>query len=548
MRFLAAAVLCAVAIVLAGGGYPVQNLNEGLYARVAQEMLHSGSWIVPTLDGVPYLEKPPLLYWLTTLSFALFGVGEWSARAAPMLGAFITLAAVGAFALRRFGARVAALALLILGSMPLFVGVAHTLLFDGLFTGLLTLAVVLMHEALADGAPRRGVLCSAYAVLALAILTKGLAALVFFGGIALTLTACAVRERRGTVLKALFDPWALALFVLVAVPWHAIAAYREPAFAWFYLWNEHVGRFLDSRWPHDYHTGPLWFYVPRVVGYACPWILLLTLRGPKAMPRAPVLRGLFAAWFWVPFVIFSLAGSKSEYYMIVGMPPLAIVLARRLDGVRRVPLLALLPVAAIVVFGIAVAFAIAKREDHLPSGFLAIAVAACVLAAASAAAFARYRLEPAAVALGAIGIPLAFLYCGFMQTNEPLRSARTLAAAVDALRPAALYLYRDYEGASALAFYLDRPIGIVDTRSRDLLLGIQLRPDAQRFPSVREFLAAEKQGPGALLVVPDWRRKEFRRSPLPVTLERLAHVGAYELYAVPIQHMASGGGDVAPMP
>jgi len=141
--------LCGLAVLAAllcaGLAHPLQNLNEGLYARVAQEMLESRDWIVPTLDGVPYLEKPPLLYWIAAASFALFGPGEVAARAAPWLGAVLMLSATAWFAWRRYGARVTLLAALILASCPLYVGLARTLLFDGLFSGLLAWALVLAH-------------------------------------------------------------------------------------------------------------------------------------------------------------------------------------------------------------------------------------------------------------------------------------------------------------------------------------------------------------------------------------------------------------------
>ena len=105
------ATVCALAVLAAlltaGLTHPLQNLNEGLYARVAQEMLASHAWVMPTLDGVPYLEKPPLLYWLTAASFAAFGPGEAAARAAPWLGTVLMVCAIAWFARRHLSRRVA---------------------------------------------------------------------------------------------------------------------------------------------------------------------------------------------------------------------------------------------------------------------------------------------------------------------------------------------------------------------------------------------------------------------------------------------------------
>jgi len=162
-----AAAVCA-ALLTVGFGHPLLNVDEGLYARVAQEMLATHHWVVPTLDGVPYLEKPPLLYWITALAFALAGPGEVAARAAPWLGAVLMLSATAWFAHRRFGPRVALYAALILASSPLFVGLARTLLCDSLFAGLLAWALVLAHESVADR-PRAAFVRGAYALLALAV-------------------------------------------------------------------------------------------------------------------------------------------------------------------------------------------------------------------------------------------------------------------------------------------------------------------------------------------------------------------------------------------
>src|SRR4030095_6671602 len=123
-----------------------QNLNEGVYARVAQEMLERRDFIVPTLDGVPYLEKPPLLYWVTAAAFATFGMNEAAARLGPLLGALIALGAATWCARRHLAPATDRHALAILGTAPIIVVLAHTLMFDLLFTGLLFAALVTCYE------------------------------------------------------------------------------------------------------------------------------------------------------------------------------------------------------------------------------------------------------------------------------------------------------------------------------------------------------------------------------------------------------------------
>ena len=150
---LVATAIAAVSLV--GIGHPLQNVNEGLYARIPVEMLASRDFVIPTLNGVPYLEKPPLLYWITALAYAVFGVSEMSARAGPVLGALLTFAAVAWFARRRLAVNADAYALAILISAPVVVLSGRTLIFDMLLTGLLSAALVTLFEGLQPGADRR---------------------------------------------------------------------------------------------------------------------------------------------------------------------------------------------------------------------------------------------------------------------------------------------------------------------------------------------------------------------------------------------------------
>ena len=164
--------------------HPIQDLNEGLYARIPQEMLASGNWIVPTLDGLPYLEKPPLMYWLTAAAYAAFGVHEWTARCAPMLGMALSIGAIWRYARAAFSRDTALYAAWIYATLPIAIVLGRTLLFDALFTGLLAWALVLLREHWRGKRPGQ-LLRWSYACLALAVLTKGLAALVIYGGVAL---------------------------------------------------------------------------------------------------------------------------------------------------------------------------------------------------------------------------------------------------------------------------------------------------------------------------------------------------------------------------
>jgi 4-amino-4-deoxy-L-arabinose transferase-like glycosyltransferase len=316
--------------------HPIQNPNEGLYARIPQEMLAGGNWIVPTLNGLPYLEKPPLMYWLTAAAYAVFGVHEWSARCAPVLGMGLAIGAIWRYARAAFSRDTALYAGWIFATLPIAIVLGRTLLFDALFTGLLAWALVLLHEHSREPQSRRVVQWS-YAFLALAVVTKGLGALVIYAGIALTYALSCGPRRARRQLRSLVEPSALATFLIIAVPWHVAAALQEPGFAWFYFINEHVLRLIGTRVPHDYHTGPWWYYLPRMAAYTLPWILLALARPLRDAEHERERDARMFLWWWllVPLVVFSLAGEKGEYYTMIAMPALALLLAQHAMALKR---------------------------------------------------------------------------------------------------------------------------------------------------------------------------------------------------------------------
>lgn len=523
------ALTCGVALLLSVGmDHPLQDNNEGLYAAVAREMLASHSWIVPKLDGVPYLEKPPLLYWMTAASYSLFGVSALSTRAAPVVGLLLSFSAIAWFAWREWGERAAILAVAIAASSPLFLGMGRMLMFDALFTGFYTWALVAMYESLLRDAGRRWMLVAA-ASLALAVLTKGLVAIVFVGSIGLALAWFAPRAARRERLRRLFDPAAIALFAAIAVPWHVLAWREEPAFGWFYFVNEHFLRFLDLREPHDYYHGPLWYYLPRIFASMLPWSILVLVRAPGARDDAATRRFLWLA-FLVPLVFFSLSSAKANYYMVVALPGAALLLARRIERIGASLALATVPLTWIVLFAVAgIAGARLAAPALWPRDAVVLVQWALVLASASLMLVFARRPFAAALLSAAVAVPFAALASDYVKANESRYSGRRMASEIDARGLDRVFLYRDYEAMSALPFYLNRPVGIIDPNSNELEFGIGLRPDAQRFPSVARFAATRPRRDEAI-VVADSRRREFQATPLAARLRPVYRSGKLTLY------------------
>jgi 4-amino-4-deoxy-L-arabinose transferase-like glycosyltransferase len=307
--------------------FPLRDNNEGLYAEIAREMLADGQWIIPHLNGVPYIEKPPLLYWIEAGAMFAFGATPGAARLASGLPMMALCLGLYAFGRRHAGRRVGCLASVILSSMVPVALCSHLALFDPLLCALLGGALLCyLHGMLGRSVTAHRI---AACLLALAVLEKGAVALVLALGIVCLFLLPAEHRRllwhptRGT----------LALFLLVALPWHVLAALRHPGFAWFYVVNEHVLRFMGRRQPDDYHHGPLWFYLPRLAMMLVPWTPFLALRTPlgNGGTRGILLRFCAAATAF-PVMFFSLSQAKADYYLIVCSPFLALGLALVLDA------------------------------------------------------------------------------------------------------------------------------------------------------------------------------------------------------------------------
>jgi 4-amino-4-deoxy-L-arabinose transferase-like glycosyltransferase len=428
---------------------------------------------------------------------------------------------------------------------------ARTLLFDMLLTGLLTWALVAYFEAIvaAPAAParaigggiaraadvRRGWLRLAYALVALAVLAKGLAGLVVFVAIVLVHSVVDARDGIATSLRALVDPLGIVLFAAIALPWHLLAMQDQPGFAWFYFVNEHVMRFLDARIPHDYHTGPWWYFLPRVAAYVFPWTLLLALpidRRIGSSPNERRARRLLWIAFLVPLAIFSISKAKGDYYMLVGVPPLVLAIADRVARMdRRGWLVALAPAGWLLLLAFLAQSAAAQglAPYRLPEHAGAYALASGLVATAAVIAALHMRPRTALALCAAAMVPGVVMFSAFLAVNETYRSARSLASAVRALGMDEVYVYRQYEDVSALAFYLDSPVGVVASRSTDLCYGMQLAPDHDRFPTVAAF-TDKLFDESVVLVVLDTDMRSFRHTDLAYELKPRGTVGRYALY------------------
>ena len=532
--------IAALGFVLASlGSYGILDNNEGLYAEIPREMLAGHDWrlwIIPHLNGLPYMEKPPLLYWLTALSFSLFGVAEWSARLVPALS---SLCCIGL--LLRFGSAVGKpqagrLAALMFASGLGVAQMSRTLMFDMLLTACLAAALLYAYRYAVERRPR--LLRLSYAALALALMAKGLVAALLFvlvGGAYLLpgLLHGGIREACRTWLR--LD--AIGMFLLIAVPWHVAASLVEPIFPWFYFINEHVLRFLGKREPHDYYSGAWWYYLPRMLAYLFPWSFLLPgLLQRGAVPRdedRDLRRFLLLAWL-MPLLFFSLSSAKANYYLVVVMPfaafHLALALERRgylAPRWRAMPgvLLALLAAAAALYLRLHGVRSPGELSIlGLPPMWFAVWSLAAFCAASVLAALAARQDRVGILAYVAPGVVAAVALLTAINAIEPMVSNRVLAQTLerdDAGRQ--VYLYQKFEELSSLPFYMAEPLSIVDSRSNDLYWGNKLQPNSLLITGA-QFTRAAAAGPVAIVVM-EKQMKDFCAEPYFSSLKLQAAVG-----------------------
>jgi 4-amino-4-deoxy-L-arabinose transferase-like glycosyltransferase len=310
--------------------YPCLNFrllepDEGRYAEIAREMLDRGDWVVPRLQGEPYLDKPPLLYWLVVLSYKVFGVHDWGARLVPALAVHGTILLTYLFGRRLLGERAAVRGALLLALGPGLVSMGRLLILDGLLTFWVTLALFSGFNALQAPPQRRVGGFGLYSIACgFGVLTKGPVAVVLVV-VPLLLHLWFTTGR----LDFRWRPVAMfaVIVALINAPWYAAVSIARPEFGAYFFVKHNLMRFLA---PFD-HLEPVWYYAPVLAGGLLPATLLaprfarwlLSGDADAARKRTPELGFCLLAGGWC-VLFFTLSGSKLPTYILPAFAPLAL--------------------------------------------------------------------------------------------------------------------------------------------------------------------------------------------------------------------------------
>jgi 4-amino-4-deoxy-L-arabinose transferase-like glycosyltransferase len=493
---------------------------DAVQAQIARNMLTSGDWVTARLDGIVYLEKSPLIYWLIAISYRIFGAFDWAARI-PVALACVALgwltAAFGTWAFGKRAGFYAGLAVSTCIGLFLF---TRILIPDVMLTATIALSMWAFLRCLDEEEKRPRMWAAVMAAsLGVGLILKSAIALVFPGGAAF-LYLVFTRQLFSRQVWRRLHPWSgLAIMLLIAAPWHVLATLRNPpyfdftmrsvpgeyhGFLWFYFMNEQVLRFLNLRYPRDYNTVPrVYFWLFHLL-WLFPWSVYFPAIAKlkfKPVDRAGQTRLLALCWTGFLLVFFTFSTTQ-EYYSMPCYPALALLLGSAMaEGgawVRRGS--RVLAVVAGLAGLACMAILIAVRGMQSPGdisqalsrnpGAYTLSLGHMEDLTLDSFAYLRLPLAVAAAAflIGAIGNlravgQRAFLAAALMMVLffhaarlamvvfDPYLSSRPLATALQRAPAGTLVVDHHYYTYSSIFFYTNRTAWLLNGRFNNLVYG-----------------------------------------------------------------------------
>ncbi len=447
------------------GKYALFTPDEGRYSEVAREMVASHDYVTPRLDGVAFLDKPALYYWLQAIAIQLFGIKEWALRFWPAcLG---VLGSLMAYVIGRtlYTRRAALLSAVILATSPLYYGAAHYANLDLEVSVLISITLGFSLLGLQASSPRQQKIffLLAYVFAGLAILTKGLIGLAFP---VMIIGSWILLLNRWSVLKKMHLFLGLLLIAGIALPWYFLVQKANPEFLHFFFITQQVARFLTHG---DYNNRTVWwFYIPIVLLGTIPWSAFfvqaftnnLKLTWQNRQQHANEL--FLVLWFSLIFVFFSIPTSKTVGYILPVFMPLALMVGNYLDttwgnlttkGFARG--IKLLIVGCVVAgFGCLLATRINKPDIIYPGSAPYLITAALIFLADSVAIAYFYRKKQFIKVIASL---IVFSMFGLLSllNSTTIMNQRTIKPIAQQIKP---LLQPDAEVVTFLRYYQDLAI------------------------------------------------------------------------------------------
>jgi 4-amino-4-deoxy-L-arabinose transferase-like glycosyltransferase len=548
----------------------LQDDVDTSHAEAAREMITRGDYVTLHVNGVRYLEKAPLMYWLVAGCYRVFGVNEFATHLPTVVAMFLLVLLGMAWGRRAFGPRAGLYAGLFTATGVGYFLFTRVLIPEAILSLLIATAFYCFVSAL-DRPGARWNWYAGYALLALAVLTKGLLALVVIGATLVAYLVITGEWRRWREFH-LFS--GLLLFFAIAAPWHVLAGLRNPAvgdhhgFFWFYFVNEHFLRFLGKRIPKDYNKLPGYLYWTLHLVWLFPWSLYLPLalrrlitdlrqsrRDHTPLDFRTRTRWICILWASVTLLFFSFS-TNQEYYTFPAYLALFLLLAsslagEELDGEQTHGRQPWLLATSAVSVTLRLAFAVVligglwssrhlpfvpdigevlaqsnQANDTLSMGhvldltgqsfaalrFPAILAVIALFFGSLAEIILRVKRKHFASTWALAVTMMIFLIAAHVALVrfDPYLSSRMLAKRIqEQVQPQdRVLIYGDQAYGSSLVFYLRHPVELVNGRSTSMWFGSTF-PDAPHiFLDDADLVRVWNSGTRVFLFVPDFQQKK----------------------------------------
>ena len=316
------------------GGSALLEPDEGRNAEIAREILLIRDWVTPHYDFVPRLDKPMLFFDLVALSYALFGISEWSARLPAALAALGCIFLTFFFARRFFGRWTALWSALILLTSLLFIGIARAVMMESLLAFFITLALCcfFIGQDEVDRGKGRASFLLMYAAMGAATATKGPIGFLLPGAV---IFLYLLLSKQWTLLRRMEIPLGIPVFIVTAVPWYVLAELRNPGFLKYFLWEQNIVRYTTA---HFNRSQPWYFFILVLSAGIFPWSVLLPSAISYFWKRSLTRERLFLVlWALTPLIVFSLSASKLAHYILPMFPAVAIIIGAMVGKSEKSP-------------------------------------------------------------------------------------------------------------------------------------------------------------------------------------------------------------------
>lgn len=570
-RYERLVILVAAIVFLSGIISPPSLMDDvdASQAQMAKNMLASGDWVSARLDGILYLDKAPMKYWMTAICYTIFGVHDWAARLPSAFSAILLCWVVVRFGRWACSPKAGLYAGLIVATCVGLFLFTRIVIPDVILTLSMTLALWGFLRAIDDGEPRPrpwAYLCAVN--LAAGVLIKGLIGLVFPLGTGFVFLLVTRRLFEPKMWRRLYPLTGILIFLAISLPWHILAILRNPpyfdftlhagpgkfrGFFWFYFINEQLLRFFNARYPRDYNTVPRFAFWALHLVWLFPWsVYFAQIRKLSFRPVDREGRAHLLALCWIGFVmVFFTFSTTQEYYSMPIYPAVALLLGSGLAagsarvGARVAGVIAACATVAIatllvLVRGVPAPGDISSALTQNPDAYT-LSLGHLHDLTIRSFAYLKWPLAVAGIAcaIGAIGawmrprraiVSLAVMMVLFFQAArmalavfDPYLTSRPLADMLRRLPPGRMINYGEYYTFSSLFFYTEDKTLMLNGRYFNLEYG-SYAPDApQVFIDDADFRRLWQEPQRTYLAILD---EDFPKVEKLVGRDRLQRVAA----------------------